>query len=1143
MSSIDSFNNRVILTTPFKKLAFNKRTGKYTAAYRKFLRENNGIQQRQTTDDFTNLTDSRVERLPLRPGDVFNPGTQRIVKRKTMYLKPKAKTPEEVVIEMQKPTIIRAAAQRKLIQGYLKQLNAFYNAPPRTTLTVDLGYLTGENLFQFVESLRTDPPVLVEYFYNVGPTSNVDPKRIYTITAKSLESMKDKMFDQYHDPEAGGSDDKMAAGFFEGGAPMIRLTRLPGSTLQQGAFFKYTLNHEIPDVEQYGLYRTVKASHYRDCCFVNALVASGVVPPEVLEKIRLSIKTAYLPMKKIREIAEQYDLHIVVRGLATKSKRLNEYGNRDNVTVEMGLVGEHYFFNGTTSVTSYALKHYAELKHKPQWNEFVKKNERDATRFISAVQMFKLLVHNEEVKNQFLTPIKMTADLFATPHYQKVDEFPALDVQPNDYRPVIDPEASKKSRDAKAFYSEITKRVWFDFETNVYSGAHTPYLGWYAGEDGETEGFVGQKCAFNMLCKLYKLHGNIVEKETNGKKHYRQLLMIAHNAGYDWTTGLFKHLSRVETIEKGSGLMTGRAVFYYPQAKGTPDSQRLPPLEIVVQCSYAKIPEPLRKFGKMFQLKQEKEVMPYPVYNTNNIARGVIPLKECLQALKRNEREQFVTNCNRWGCLDGSMVNIIEYSSRYCEMDCVVLRAGYLKFQKLISEICDSLKIDDMNIDHFISAASIADEFIKRAGCYEGCVEMCGVPRAYIQRCLVGGRTMMNSNTQHSSYGKPMDDFDAVSLYPSAMNRLRGFLKGAPKTISSTDYATLCDDADGFYVRVKVTKVGTHRAFPLMSFKDEKGVRVFSNDMVGKTVYIDDVALADAVEFQGVEFEIIDGYMFNEGFNDTIVPTIRHLFDARLKAKKAKNPVQAVIKLVMNSCYGKCALKEIAEDVRYVSNNDLEKFVVRHYNWVKEVVPNANGRGYRVKLIKAINTHFNRVHIAIQILSMSKRIMNEVMCLADDVGVKIFYQDTDSTHLLREQLPTLTNAFTKKYGREILGNDMGQFNCDFEIDGCENVYADKSIFLAKKCYIDCLVGTDSETGETKRDFHIRLKGVPNSCILGECKKRKCTPLQLYETLKAGEAVKFNLLIDADGDRRVRFKKNSDTTMTTVDKFERVVQFA
>ena len=36
--------------------------------------------------------------------------------------------------------------------------------------------------------------------------------------------------------------------------------------------------------------------------------------------------------------------------------------------------------------------------------------------------------------------------------------------------------------------------------------------------------------------------------------------------------------------------------------------------------------------------------------------------------------------------------------------------------------------------------------------------------------------------------------------------------------------------------------------------------------------------------------------------------------------------------------------------------------------------------------------HFNRVHIGIEILSMSKRIMNEVLYTAEENGMKYFIQ-------------------------------------------------------------------------------------------------------------------------------------------------------
>ena len=400
---------------------------------------------------------------------------------------------------------------------------------------------------------------------------------------------------------------------------------------------------------------------------------------------------------------------------------------------------------------------------------------------------------------------------------------------------------------------------------------------------------------------------------------------------------------------------------------------------------------------------------------------------------------------------------------------------------------------------------------------------------------------MLNNNKQQSASNVVMADYDAVSLYPSAMNRLKGFLKGAPKLIDTTDYKELCKKSNGFFTRVKITGVGIKRDFPLLSYVNKNGIRTFTNDIIGQTIYIDDVSLSDAVRFQKITFEIIDGYYFNDGFNEKIVPTIRFLFNQRIKEKKRKNPVQAVIKLIMNSCYGKTALKEINEDAIYQSNATFEGYVADNYNWIKEAVRTEDGQGYRVKVIKPINTHFNRVHIGIQILSMSKRIMSEVMCLADDEKLKIYYQDTDSMHIMKHDVSTLENAFSEKYGRQLHGVDMGQFHVDFELANCSDVYAEHSIFLGKKSYIDCLVGTNDK-GEQERGFHIRMKGVPNSCILGECKKRKCSPLELFQALKKGRSVEFNLLIDEDGDSKIRFKKEDSVSMTTVPVFNRVVSF-
>ena len=122
--------------------------------------------------------------------------------------------------------------------------------------------------------------------------------------------------------------------------------------------------------------------------------------------------------------------------------------------------------------------------------------------------------------------------------------------------------------------------------------------------------------------------------------------------------------------------------------------------------------------------------------------------------------------------------------------------------------------------------------------------------------------------------------------------------------------------------------------------------------------------------------------------------------------------------------------------------------------------------------------------------------MNEVMCLAEDIGIKIFYQDTDSMHLPSEDVPKLENKFKEIYNRDLNGKNMGQFHTDFDSDILKgNIYSKCFIALGKKCYLDVL--TDKPNKKTKssefvkenpdykfgkEDYHIRMKGVSNDAI-------------------------------------------------------------
>jgi hypothetical protein len=143
--------------------------------------------------------------------------------------------------------------------------------------------------------------------------------------------------------------------------------------------------------------------------------------------------------------------------------------------------------------------------------------------------------------------------------------------------------------------------------------------------------------------------------------------------------------------------------------------------------------------------------------------------------------------------------------------------------------------------------------------------------------------------------------------------------------------------------------------------------------------------------------------------------------------------------------------------------------------------------------------------LGVQVLSMSKRIMNEVMTTAEDLDIKIYYQDTDSIHIKQEDLPLLADKFKDKYNRELIGSDLGQFHSDFDsIASSEQikeaasqgvkyqVWSKKLIALGKKSYLDILEDNLGNIG-----YHARMKGVPNQCLTIKCQELGITLEELF----------------------------------------------
>lgn len=729
--------------------------------------------------------------------------------------------------------------------------------------------------------------------------------------------------------------------------------------------------------------------------------------------------------------------------------------------------------------------------------------------------------------------------------------------------------------------------------------------------------------------------------------------LIAHNAGYDCRF-IRPHLKEYESIDRGSKLITAKGIFsYYKLDEWGCETGKILHCLFQVRDSLGLIPSPLSKFGKLFpHIEQEKEIIPYSFFTPENTwtKDNKHPLKKILKCEELNTAEeikQFKNNIKKWKCGNDDNINMLKYSSEYCKIDCDVLNEGLISYRESIFNITkdNPFNYDALNATDYMTIPSLIYDCMTIEGCLEGTYKISGIPQQYIQRCVVGGRCMLRENKptyfkaenlidakfkNHRHYKKEisMEDYDAVSCYTSAFARGDGMLIGLPKVIEGSKYEEAFKNSNkdlkllekvtgkngAFFCRIKITKVGKHRKFPVFSLMED-GKRDWATDdrILNKTIYVDSVSLEDYIKFQKIEFKIIDGYYFDEGYNTKIITFMKKLFNMRISAKneiqvwkkgektpvethkldwnipnlantakslnkevikklsekypkkdyyirKYKNSIEVIYKLLMNCCYGKLLLKEIENDIdyipvvkwvkdkktnKYISINNWEKYFNRNQNKIKSFLPipdRKNPTEIRVETWKTINDHFNNVHQGVLCLSHSKRLMNEVICLAEDEGLDVRYSDTDSIHIVNHDIPLLEKAFKRDYKRDLRGEDLGQFNPDFDtkniVKGCRSIVF---IGLAKKCYIDVLEGYDKDN-KLIREYHIRLKGVPNASILREANRRDITPLELYDLLWNSFRISFDLLKKENNTLKVRFIFNDDWTISNETNFNRSLIF-
>ena len=1053
-----------------------------------------------------------------------------------------------------------------------------------------------------------------------------------TLSARTIKEITDR-FNLVRKDDMGGSayDWIMSVAFSAGKTFVVEVVSDSANPKLGGAFFRYYHNLKDVDLTSIGIFHKdiVKdpktfTDYLMDNCLYLTLKHLGLSKSK-LNELKSFVVNREVPFSKMSEICGRLGISVEIKRLRGFKKMTDKHGKliSDVRTDRFGvkceehykfcMIDTHYFPNIQIELTSFAMKNYDKVKNIKDYNKLQTLNKKSNDRFIDSFEVVKLLI---KYKDNLLTPITYTDNILKSQFIDKVEDYDDLSYNKHLYtrntslslreqRLVEDEFLTDELKDTFNLYrkkevefselqdciesittnkkdQELIKtyldkflnsgtkefyKVFFDFES--YSdkndnNIHKPYLVRYLTEDGEEGFYRGKNCAREFLDNL--------------PNNSDSIMLIAHNAGYDYKF-LFPYLSCKNPIERGKMLMSCSAKYYLNRAKKLERT-----INIKIKDSYALISKKLSDFGSMFKLETEKEVIPYKLYNhflSANDSEFNIDKETCYKFVldefkllgteAQNEKlQQFKNNVIKWECEYGGEINMFDYSNHYCRIDCEVLKNGYTIFREWIKKLGKESEDEvELDIDNIISSASLAHKYLISQGCYENVYEIAGKPRHFIQKCVVGGRTMTNQNKKWKIEGGKIADFDACSLYPSAMFLGDGFLMGRPKILKNTDLKS-CLKLDGIFVKCLIKSVGIKRHFPLASSMTESGVRDFTNDLVGKVLFLDKQSILDLQEFQDVDLQILSGYYFDEGRNTKIKNTISYLYETRKLKKAQKNPIQEIYKLIMNSAYGKSILKPIDTQTDIVSESTYNKktkqyenkwndYLSKNYNYIKEWYK--VGNEYIVKKHKTIDDHFNNAQVGVEVLSKSKNIMNRVMCLGEDLKLKMYTQDTDSIHIDYDEVEILRQHYYKKYNTELIGKEMGQFHIDFELKGtCGNcgkckegcgadIWATDCIFLGKKCYIDKLESRD-KNNKPIYGHHIRMKGVPSKSIdYTANKKFNGDVMKLYETLYEGKNVNFDLLCGGAVDMFQTGYRNDDDKLIkdcskiyTMNEFHRTLSF-
>jgi hypothetical protein len=470
---------------------------------------------------------------------------------------------------------------------------------------------------------------------------------------------------------------------------------------------------------------------------------------------------------------------------------------------------------------------------------------------------------------------------------------------------------------------------------------------------------------------------------------------------------------------------------------------------IIFRDSYKLLPMSINNLIKGFQITVPKLVFPYKFLSINNLNyEGALPDKSFYENISDLNYQVLVEDFKErnW--------NFKTELLKYMKNDIVALHQIIDKFSETMFEL-ENLNITSVSTISSISLKTYLSSYYNK---YKTPIH---IPRhdnyLDIKKSYYGGRVEV-----FKSYAENIFIYDVVSLYPYTMlNELPIGCINKSTDINLDNYFGFC------YATVNVPK---GIIAPILPFRKNDGKLIYPTGSWSGW-YTSEI-LKMARDSQNVQIEVHSGYKMDKS-KELFKEFVEKYTQMKIKAEKEGNNVlRTIIKLILNSLYGRFGLKYDPYKIDFVDSTKANQISINHDVFERldiDIDKNIEFIKYSTQpsnLLKELNRdEYNKLKIktdldanyvvraltiAAMIPSYGSILMNPFLNNPDN---PCYYTDTDSTYY--------------KYPLEdkYVGNELGKFSFKGK--------AKRAYFISPKTY--CLIMEDDTV-------IIKCKGLKNNLL-------------------------------------------------------------